>query len=101
MESLLSGISQHGYSILFLAVFLESIAIPVPAALALLLAGGASASGPLHVQLALASALSAMLLGDTLMYKVVPPPQRHRNRELLLAALHRKFATTCPAETQE
>ena len=68
MESLLSGISQHGYSILFLAVFLESIAIPVPAALALLLAGGASASGPLHVQLALASALSAMLLGDTLMY---------------------------------
>lgn len=68
MESLLTGISQHGYSILFLAVFLEAIGVPVPAALALLLAGGASARGPLRLHLALASALSAMLIGDTLMY---------------------------------
>lgn len=68
MESLLSGMSQHGYLMLFVAVFLESIGFPVPAALALLFAGGASARGPLHIQFALGSALSAMLLGDTLMY---------------------------------
>ena len=68
MDSLLAGISQHGYPILFLAVFLESVGIPVPAALALLLAGGASASGSLRIEFALASAIAAMLIGDTLMY---------------------------------
>ncbi len=68
MESLLAGLSHHGYSILFALVFLEAIAMPVPAALALLIAGGASASGSLQPLLTLASALSAMLLGDVLMF---------------------------------
>jgi membrane protein DedA with SNARE-associated domain/rhodanese-related sulfurtransferase len=68
MESLLTGLSQHGYSILFAAVFLEAIGIPVPAALALLFAGGASARGSLHVALAVACALSAMVLADILMF---------------------------------
>jgi hypothetical protein len=39
MESLLSGVSQHGYAILFAAVFLEAIGIPIPTALALSIAG--------------------------------------------------------------
>lgn len=43
MDFLLTGLSQHGYFILFAAVFLEAIGFPVPAAIALLLAGGASA----------------------------------------------------------
>ncbi len=68
MEALLASLSQHGYSILFILVFLEAIAMPVPAALALLIAGGASATGSLHPALTLASALSAMLLGDVLMF---------------------------------
>jgi membrane protein DedA with SNARE-associated domain len=68
MESLLAGLAEHGYGILFAAVFLEAIGLPVPAALALLLAGGASARGSLHTGLALGSALSAMFLGDTLMF---------------------------------
>src|SRR5581483_12432854 len=68
MESLLAGISQHGYAVLFGAVFLESIGVPVPAALALLIAGGASAGGALHVGLALSFALAAMVFGDTLMF---------------------------------
>lgn len=68
MDSLLSGISQHGYAILFLVVFLEAIGIPVPAALALLLAGGASVRGPLRLEIAAAIALAALALGDTLMY---------------------------------
>jgi len=68
MESLLAGLAEHGYGILFVAVFLEAIGLPVPAALALLLAGGASARGSLHTGRALGSALGAMILGDTLMF---------------------------------
>ncbi len=68
MESLLSGLSQHGYTILFALVFLESIGLPVPAALALLIAGGASARGSLYFPLALGSALLASILSDTLMF---------------------------------
>src|SRR2546430_15179896 len=68
MDSLLSGISQHGYSILFLAVFLETIGFPVPAAIALLIAGGATARGSLQAPLALSGSLMAMLAGDSLMF---------------------------------
>ena len=68
MESLLAGLSQHGYTILFAIVFLEAIGMPVPAALALLIAGGASARGSLYFPLAGASALLALILGDTLMF---------------------------------
>jgi membrane protein DedA with SNARE-associated domain/rhodanese-related sulfurtransferase len=68
MESLLSGLSDHGYSILFIVVFLEAIGIPVPAAIALLIAGGASARHSLHPGLALASAFTAMIVADTWMF---------------------------------
>jgi len=68
VESLLAGISQHGYSILFAIVFMETIGLPGPAALALLIAGGASARGSLVLPLTTASALLAMMLGDTLMF---------------------------------
>jgi membrane protein DedA with SNARE-associated domain/rhodanese-related sulfurtransferase len=68
MGSLLAGLSQHGYSILFALVFLEAIGMPVPAALALLIAGGASARGSLYFPLAAGSALLALILGDTLMF---------------------------------
>jgi membrane protein DedA with SNARE-associated domain/rhodanese-related sulfurtransferase len=68
MESKLSELWQHGYSLLFGVVFLEAVGIPVPAALALLVAGAASARGALYAPLAVTSALSAMLLADTLMF---------------------------------
>ena len=68
MESWLSGLLQHGYSILFAAVFLEAVGFPVPAALALLIAGAAAARGSLHPGLTAATALSAMMAGDTLMF---------------------------------
>jgi membrane protein DedA with SNARE-associated domain/rhodanese-related sulfurtransferase len=68
MEFLLSGLSQHGYIILFAMVFLEAIGLPVPAALALLIAGGAAARGSLYLALAAGSALLALVLGDTLMF---------------------------------
>src|ERR1700722_11386190 len=68
MESWISGLALHGYSVLFAAVFLEAVGLPVPAALALLIAGGASARGSLHVSYALGGALLAMIAGDTLMF---------------------------------
>ena len=68
MESWLSELLQHGYSALFAVVFLEAVGIPIPAALALLIAGGASASGSLQPAWALAGALSAMIVADTIMF---------------------------------
>ena len=68
MESWISGLTLHGYSILFAAVFLEAVGLPVPAALALLVAGAASARGSLQGSYALGGALLAMVAGDTLMF---------------------------------
>jgi membrane protein DedA with SNARE-associated domain len=68
MEPWLSGLAQHGYSILFAAVFLEAVGLPIPAALALLITAAASARGSLQLTWALASALSAMMLADLLMF---------------------------------
>ena len=68
MDFLQRALTQHGYSILFAIVFLEAIGIPVPAALGLLIAGGAAAVGTLSPVTCMLCALSAMLLGDTLMY---------------------------------
>src|SRR5271165_4178496 len=68
MESWQTAIAQHGYAILAAAVFLEAIGLPIPAALALLIAGGAAAHGMLQPSYSLGVALVAMLAGDTLMY---------------------------------
>ena len=68
MESWISDLASHGYAILFGAVFLEAVGLPVPAALALLIAGAASAHGSLRGGSALATAFAAMLAGDILMF---------------------------------
>src|ERR1700722_12515262 len=70
MDSWISNLAAHGFVILFAAVFLEAIGFPVPAALALLIAGGASARGALPASYALPGAIAAMLVGDTLMFLV-------------------------------
>lgn len=70
MEFLANAVAQHGYSILFAVVFMESIGFPVPGALCLLIAGGAAARGTLAPANCLACGLSAMLLGDALMYSL-------------------------------
>jgi membrane protein DedA with SNARE-associated domain/rhodanese-related sulfurtransferase len=68
MGTLNAALAQHGYSILAAIVFLETIGVPVPAAVALLIAGGAVARGVLQAQYVLGIALFAMLAGDTLMF---------------------------------
>src|SRR3977135_1472295 len=70
MDSWISNLAAHGFVILFAAVFLEAIGFPVPAALALLIAGGASARGALAAPYGLSGAIAAMLVGDTLMFLV-------------------------------
>ena len=68
MGSLNTALMQHGYIILAAIVLLEAIGIPVPAAVALLIAGGAVARGMLQAQYVLGIAVFAMLAGDTLMF---------------------------------
>jgi len=68
MGDILSLISHHGYALIALAVFLEAIGVPVPAALALLAAGTASAVGKLRLGLVFASAVPAMVTGDALLF---------------------------------
>ncbi len=58
----------HGYLMLFSVVLAESIGLPVPAAVGLIIAGGASARHAMHPVQALAVALTAMLLGDNLLF---------------------------------
>src|ERR1700734_2008353 len=68
MGFLNTALMQHGYVILAAIVLLEAIGIPVPAAVALLIAGGAVARGMLQAQYVLGIAVFAMLAGDTLMF---------------------------------
>jgi membrane protein DedA with SNARE-associated domain len=68
MDSVLTLIAHHGYWIIFLAVFLESVGLPVPAALAMVAGGAAGASGILNAPWVFTLCLIAMLLGDLLVY---------------------------------
>ena len=68
MESLLSELWAHGYPILFAIVLLETFGLPLPASVALFVAGAASAHGSFNILGVLTCGLAAMLLGDSLMY---------------------------------
>jgi membrane protein DedA with SNARE-associated domain/rhodanese-related sulfurtransferase len=68
MGSLNIALAEHGYAILAIVVFLEAIGIPVPAAIALLVSGGAVARGVLLFPYVACIAVFAMLAGDTLMF---------------------------------
>lgn len=61
-------IARHRYLLTFLVVLSEAVGLPVPAALALVAAGAGVASNALNGPLTIALALSAMLLGDTLLF---------------------------------
>jgi membrane protein DedA with SNARE-associated domain/rhodanese-related sulfurtransferase len=62
------NIPQDGYAVLFLLVLAEALGLPVPAALALLVAGGSSAKGPLRLDAVLLTSVVALLLGDGLLF---------------------------------
>lgn len=68
MRDIVALLEHHEYAVLALIVFLEAVGVPVPAALALIAAGAASAWHHLRPEMVLITALSAMLLGDTLLF---------------------------------
>jgi len=61
-------VGAHGYPILFAVALLETFGLPIPAALALLVAGAASARGLLNPWLAAAGAMASIVTGDSLMF---------------------------------
>jgi membrane protein DedA with SNARE-associated domain len=68
MNHFFSGIAAHGYLLIFVIVFAEAIGMPVPAALALIGGGAAAASHTLSFPAVLIVAITAMLIGDTLLF---------------------------------
>ena len=70
MDDLLALISRHGCGLLALIVFLEAMGLPLPAALALLTAGAVSAYGKLNPWIAMAAAVPALVLGDSVLFVV-------------------------------
>ena len=61
-------IAQHGVLMLSLFVFLQAIGLPVPCAVALILAAAEAAKGHLSMVGVLGGSLGAMLAGDALMF---------------------------------
>src|SRR5215470_5133126 len=70
MNNILAAVSQHGYLLLFLVVFAEAAGLPAPAAIALIAAGAAAATHLLSLPVILATAILAMIIGDTLLFVV-------------------------------
>src|SRR5713226_3136590 len=70
MNNLLIAVSHHGYLLVFLLVFAEAVGLPVPAALALVAAGAASAAHVLSAPVSFLTATVAMLLGDSILFVV-------------------------------
>jgi membrane protein DedA with SNARE-associated domain len=68
MTTILTQIARHGYLLVFLITFTEAIDIPLPASLALVVAGAAAASGTLHAYLVYVLGVSGLLLGDCIIY---------------------------------
>jgi membrane protein DedA with SNARE-associated domain len=68
MNEFVSSIARHGYLIIGLVVFAEAMGLPVPAAVALVAGGAAVASHTLRLPHVLLLVVTAMLLGDSLLF---------------------------------
>ena len=68
MHDVMALLSRHGYLLVSMVVFAESIGLPVPAAVGLVGAGAAAASGLLHPGLMLLFVVLAMMTGDCLLF---------------------------------
>src|ERR1700722_18169538 len=61
-------LAQHGLAFLALAIFLQAIGLPIPGAVALILAAAQVATGHVSGIAVLGSALLAMMAGDAVMF---------------------------------
>jgi membrane protein DedA with SNARE-associated domain len=68
MESILHIIEQHGYLALAVIVFLEAIGLPIPAAIALVVAGAACAWHVLSPGNTVLVSVFSIMLGDVLLF---------------------------------
>ena len=68
MRQLLAALLEHGYTLLFAAVFLEQIGIPIPSVPVLLAAGALAAAGKISLPSAILVATGASLVGDVPWY---------------------------------
>src|SRR4030042_2536932 len=78
-EDIVQFLLQHGYLVLFIAVFLEQFGVPVPSAPVLLSAGALSAHGSLAYPVVFFLTVAAALLGDVAWYEL----GRRRGRRVL------------------
>jgi membrane protein DedA with SNARE-associated domain len=62
-------VKSHGYCVLFLAVFVRQIGLPIPGFLFLLAGGALAAAGRLHLFMTIALGASACVLADWLWYE--------------------------------
>jgi membrane protein DedA with SNARE-associated domain len=70
MKDLVALLAHHGYAVVFWVVLAEAIGLPMPAALALVGAGAAVASGSLSAPVVLLVAILAMLVGDLVLFEL-------------------------------
>ncbi len=68
MNELIQFVARHGYSVVFLGVFIEQIGIPLPSNFLLIVAGALAGSGQLDLSLVLLLTVFAALFGDTIWY---------------------------------
>jgi membrane protein DedA with SNARE-associated domain/rhodanese-related sulfurtransferase len=68
MESWLTGIAEHGYTILYAMAFLETIGLPIPASLGLMVCGAACARGLMNPWRTLGGAIAVIGTGDAIMF---------------------------------
>ena len=69
MNAIVEFIMKHGYSVLFGAVFVHQIGLPVPGPLFLLAAGALAAAGKLGLVVALTLSVAACVLADWVWYE--------------------------------
>lgn len=70
METLLHIIEHHGYSALVAMVFMEAIGLPIPAAIALVIVGAASAWGVMTPISSVLLALVGIIAGDVILFQL-------------------------------
>jgi membrane protein DedA with SNARE-associated domain len=70
MSDLVALIAHHGYLVIFLIVFAEAMGLPMPAAIALVAGGAAAASHVLRAPVVFAIAVVALVLGDSVLYRL-------------------------------
>lgn len=83
MENLIALIEQYGYWIIFLGVLADTLGLPVPGEVVLLIGGSLVFAHKLNLGLVLVLAVAAALTGDSLLYWLGRKINERRERRLI------------------